>query len=76
MGTQGIQARKTEYLDQNFKLNSNPLQTITPMFGLEFLKNYGARLQVGVQMNRYKTEVENSTIHNNNLLVTQVQVRF
>ncbi len=43
-----------EYLDNNFRRDSNPRQTITPMFGLEFLKNYGARIQLGVQIDRYK----------------------
>ncbi|WP_326984761.1 porin [Chryseobacterium sp. MYb264] len=65
-----------EYLDTNFRLNSNPRQTITPMFGLEFLKNYGARIQLGVQFDRYKHQVENTTQYNNNLFIVQVQSRF
>lgn len=65
-----------EYLDTNFKVNSNPRQTITPMFGLEFLKDYGARLQLGMQFDRYKNQIENSTQYNNNLLIVQVQSRF
>jgi len=65
-----------EYLDTNFRLNSNPRQTITPMFGLEFLKNYGARIQLGMQLDRYKYQVENTTQYNNNLFIIQVQSRF
>jgi len=65
-----------EYLDTNFRLNSNPRQTITPMFGLEFLKNYGARIQLGVQFDRYKHQVENTSQYNNNLFIVQVQSRF
>ena len=65
-----------EYLDTNFKVNSNPRQTITPMFGLEFLKDYGARIQLGMQFDRYKNQIENSTQYNNNLLIVQVQSRF
>ncbi|WP_117614423.1 porin [Chryseobacterium angstadtii] len=65
-----------EYLDTNFRLNSNPRQTITPMFGLEFLKNYGARIQLGVQFDRYKHQIENTTQYNNNLFIVQVQSRF
>lgn len=65
-----------EYLDTNFRLNSNPRQTITPMLGLEFLKNYGARIQLGVQFDRYKHQVENTSQYNNNLFIVQVQSRF
>lgn len=65
-----------EYLDTNFRLNSNPRQTITPMFGLEFLKNYGARIQLGVQFDRYKNSIVNTTQYNNNLFIVQVQSRF
>lgn len=65
-----------EYIDPNFRLNSNPRQTITPMFGLEFLKNYGARIQLGVQFDRYKHQVENTSQYNNNLFIVQVQSRF
>ncbi len=65
-----------EYLDTNFRLNSNPRQTITPMFGLEFLRNYGARNQLGMQFDRYKYQIENTTQYNNNLFIIQVQSRF
>ncbi|WP_312903179.1 porin [Chryseobacterium taichungense] len=65
-----------EYLDTNFRLNSNPRQTITPMFGLEFLKNYGARIQLGVQFDRYKHSIANTTQYNNNLFIVKVQSRF
>ena len=65
-----------EYLDTNFKLNSNPRQTITPMFGLEFLKNYGARIQLGLQFDRYKNSIANTPQYNNNLFIVQVQSRF
>lgn len=65
-----------EYLDTNFRLNSNPRQTVTPMVGLEFLKNYGARIQLGMQFDRYKHQVENTSQYNNNLFIVQVQSRF
>ncbi|KPH10849.1 porin [Chryseobacterium sp. ERMR1:04] len=65
-----------EYIDTNFRLNSNPRQTITPMVGLEFLKNYGARIQLGVQFDRYKHQVANTNQYNNNLFIVQVQSRF
>jgi len=65
-----------EYLDTNFRLNSNPRQTISPMFGLEFLKNYGARIQLGVQFDRYKNNIANTTQFSNDLFIVQVQSRF
>ncbi|MCW3159818.1 OprO/OprP family phosphate-selective porin [Chryseobacterium oryctis] len=65
-----------EYLDSNFRLNSNPRQTITPMIALEFLKNYGARIQLGLQMDRYKKQMENTNQYNSNLFIVQVQGRF
>lgn len=65
-----------EYLDPNFHIASNPRQTYTPMIGLEFLKNYGARIQLGVQMDRYKHQSSNTTTHDRNLFVIQVQSRL
>jgi hypothetical protein len=65
-----------EYLDTNFRLNSNPRHTITPMIGLEFLKNYGARIQLGVQLDRYRHSIANTMQFNNNLFIVQVQSRF
>lgn len=65
-----------EYIDTNFRINSNPRQTITPMVGLEFLKNYGARIQLGMQFDRYKYQIENTAQYNNNLFIVQVQSRF
>lgn len=65
-----------EYLDPNFHMASNPRQTYTPMIGLEFLKNYGARIQLGIQMDRYKHQYNNTTTHDGNLFVIQVQSRL
>lgn len=65
-----------EYLDPSFKTNSNPRQTITPMVGLEFLKDYGARIQLGMQFDRYKHQFEDTTQYNRNLFIVQVQSRF
>jgi len=65
-----------ESFDPNFHLNSNPRQTYTPMLGLEFLKNYGARIQVGLQIDRYKHQFKNTNTHNGNLLIFQVQSRL
>ena len=46
------------------------------MFGLEFLKNYGARIQLGLQLDRYKKQTENTSEFNKNLFIIQVQSRF
>ncbi|PUV25454.1 MULTISPECIES: porin [Sphingobacterium] len=65
-----------EYIDPNYKLNANARQTFTPMFGLEFLKNYGARIQLGLQLDRYKKQTPNTNEYNRNLFIVQVQSRF
>lgn len=65
-----------EYLDRDFNRTSNPRQTITPMLGLEFLKDYGARIQVGLQMDRYKHQYANTATYNGNLFIIQVQSRL
>ncbi|MNG91579.1 hypothetical protein D3C87_646500 [compost metagenome] len=65
-----------EYIDPNYKLNANARQTFTPMFGLEFLRNYGARIQLGLQLDRYKKQTQNTNEYNKNLFIVQVQSRF
>ncbi len=65
-----------EYLDGNEKLNSNPRQTYTPMLSLEFLKNYGARIQIGMQIDNYKTNIANTKTYNSNLAFVQFQCRL
>lgn len=65
-----------EYLDTDHKLHSNPRHTILPMLGLEFLKDYGARIQLGMQIDMYNNNIPNTTSYNNNLLVLQVQSRL
>jgi hypothetical protein len=46
------------------------------MLSLEFLKDYGARIQMGVQIDRYKTNVMNTSNYNKELFVFQVQSRL
>lgn len=65
-----------EYLDTDFRLNSNVRQSLVPMLGFEFLKDYGARIQLGLQIDRYQHTIDNTTTHNNNLLLLQVQSRL
>lgn len=65
-----------EYLDANSKLNSNPRKSLTPMVSVEFLKNYGARLQLGVQVDQYKTNILNTKTYDANLYFLQLQCRL
>lgn len=69
-------ACRYEYLDENATLNSNARQTWVPMVSLEFLKNYGARIQVGMQIDNFKHNIENSKTYNSNLAFVQLQCRF
>ena len=65
-----------EYLNANSKLDSNPRQSWIPMASIEFLKNYGARLQVGFQIDNYKTNIPNTKTYNANLAFMQFQCRL
>ncbi|MFD0700353.1 porin [Myroides pelagicus] len=69
-------ACRYEYLDENAKLDSNVRQTWVPMVSIEFLKNYAARIQVGMQIDNYKKNVENTKVYNSNLAFVQFQCRF
>jgi len=40
------------------------------------LKNYGARIQLGLQLDRYKKQTQNTNEYNKNLFIVQVQSRF
>ena len=65
-----------EYFDKDFKHGHNPRQTYTPMMSAEFLKAYNARVQVGVNIDRYKTNVPATAQYNNNIFILQVQSRL
>ncbi|UYW01085.1 OprO/OprP family phosphate-selective porin [Flavobacterium agricola] len=65
-----------EYLEANSKLNSNPRQTYVPMLSLEFLKNYGARIQIGAQIDNYRKNIANTKTYNANLAFVQFQCRL
>ena len=69
-------AMRYEYLDANAKLDSNPRQTWVPMVSLEFLKDYGARIQIGMQIDNFKTNIENTKTYNSNLAFIQFQCRL
>ncbi|MEC4117499.1 porin [Myroides phaeus] len=69
-------ACRYEYLDENSTLNSNARQTWIPMLTLEVLKNYGVRIQAGMQIDNFKHNIENSKTYNSNLAFLQLQCRF
>lgn len=65
-----------EYLDASYKIDSNPRQTIVPMASIEFLKDYGARIQLGVQIDNYKKNIPNTKTYDGNLYFLQFQCRL
>lgn len=65
-----------EYLDANAKLDSNPRRTLVPMASIEFLKDYGARLQFGVQIDHYKNDIPDTKTYSANLYFLQFQCRL
>lgn len=65
-----------EYLDSNFKIDSNVRQTWLPMLSLEFLKTYNARIQLAMQIDDYKRNIPDTPRYDNKLFILQVQSRF
>jgi phosphate-selective porin len=65
-----------EYFDKDFKHTNNPRQTYTPMLSAEFLKAYNARIQIGINIDRYKRNMTGTTQYNNEQFVIQVQSRL
>jgi len=65
-----------EYFDKDFKNSINPRSTYTPMISAEFLKAYNARIQFGVNIDHYKSNIPASTQFNNSIFILQVQSRL
>ncbi|GGE71071.1 phosphate-selective porin O/P [Pedobacter psychrotolerans] len=65
-----------EYFDENYKLASNPRQTLIPNVSLIFADDFYAALQLGVAIDKFKNEVPLSTTYNHNLGYVQLQIRF
>jgi hypothetical protein len=65
-----------EYLEENYRMNNNPRQTITPMVSLEFADDYFARVQLGFVFDMYKKAIPLTTQCKQNVAVAQLQVRF
>lgn len=66
-----------ENFNNDFKhAANNQRQTITPMISAEFLKAYSARIQFGVNIDRYKRNIPGTTQYNNEMFIVQVQSRL
>ncbi|WP_165499801.1 porin [Pedobacter frigidisoli] len=65
-----------EYFDENYKLASNPRQTLIPNVSLIFADDFYAALQVGVAIDRFKNQVPLTTTYSRNLGYVQLQIRF
>lgn len=65
-----------EFLDLNYKLNSNPRQTIIPNVSFIFADNFYAALQIGASIDLYKTNVPLSAYYDQSLAYIQLQIRF
>jgi phosphate-selective porin len=65
-----------EYFDRDFKHSGRQRETFTPMLSAEFLKAYNARIQVGVNIDRYPSNRPGSTQYNNSQFILQVQSRL
>ncbi|WP_051666509.1 porin [Pedobacter sp. R20-19] len=65
-----------EYFDENYKLASNPRQTLIPNVSLIFADDFYAAVQLGVAIDKFKNEIPLSTTYNHNLGYVQLQIRF
>lgn len=65
-----------EYFNENYKLNSDPRQTIIPNVSLIFADDFYAALQLGMSIDLYKTNIPLTTSYTHNLAYLQLQVRF
>ncbi|AMQ01771.1 Porin [Pedobacter cryoconitis] len=66
-----------ENFNNDFKhAANNPRQTWTPMVSAEFLKAYSARIQFGVNIDRYKRNIPGTIQYNNEMFIVQVQSRL
>jgi len=65
-----------EYFDENYKLASNPRQTLIPNVSLIFADDFYAAVQFGVAIDRFKNQVPFTTTYNHSLGYVQLQIRF
>jgi hypothetical protein len=65
-----------EYFNEDTNNNGYVRQTWMPMVSLAFLKDYGGRIQVGMQIDNYDRNVPKNRAKNNDLFIVQVQCRL
>ncbi|PSL49204.1 phosphate-selective porin O/P [Chitinophaga niastensis] len=65
-----------EYFNEDEKHDGNMRQTYIPMISLAFLKDYGGRVQLGMQIDQYNKDIPGTKTHNSNLMIVQVQCRL
>ncbi|HVI43656.1 MAG TPA: porin [Chitinophaga sp.] len=65
-----------EYFNEDFKHTGNSRRTYIPMISLAFLKDYGGRVQLGMQIDNYDKDITGTKTHNSNLMIVQVQCRL
>jgi len=65
-----------EYFDENYKLASNPRQTLIPNVSLIFAEDFYAAVQFGVAIDRFRNQVPLTTTYNHSLGYVQLQIRF
>ncbi len=65
-----------EYFNEDIDHNGNARNTYIPMISLAFLKDYGGRIQLGMQIDDYKRDIPGTKTHTGNLMILQVQCRI
>lgn len=65
-----------EYFNEDFRHSGNARRTYIPMVSLAFLKDYGGRIQLGMQIDNYDRDIPGTKTHNSNLMIVQVQCRI
>jgi hypothetical protein len=65
-----------EYFNESRQHDGVVRNSYIPMISLAFLKDYGGRIQLGMQIDQYNKDIPGTKTHNSNLLIAQVQCRF
>ncbi|MGX5818732.1 porin [Chitinophaga lutea] len=65
-----------EYLDEHYRMDSNPRQTVIPNLSLIFADNFFATLQLGVALDFFKKDQPLTAVYSRNLAYAQLQIRI
>ncbi|WP_143308484.1 porin [Chitinophaga vietnamensis] len=65
-----------EYFNEDYRHDGNARNSYIPMISLAFLKDYGGRIQLGMQIDDYKRDIPGTKTHNSNLMIVQIQCRL